>query len=1078
MPSPTAMAFHKAGNTDVSLYTGSINVSIPLAAASSKTLASQVVLSYSASNGVKVEEMPTWVGLGWTLNAGGSVSRVTRGRIDDGESGYTALPALPPDAKNADTDQTVNDYLTNISNGTWDGEPDKFFFNAGGVSGSFFIQKDGNIMQVPQSDIKILPIYVAEGQIPIDNSLGATLVGSLVGFDILNVDGTKYSFRDYEFSNSRPISGSWTDNTFKVSSWYLTEISHPSHEGKITFEYEQYPTRLVTESVSNKIPLNGTHQPSFTVITTHALRLKQINHEGGKITFTTGGYRCDFRDDKILNSIEVWNINDQLLKKYSFEYTYFTETGVVPLEDSCDMIYLGGTPLNYDGDYRKRLKLDRILEWDETDSNSIVHSSFEYNQLYYLPNRHSKARDHWGYYNGQVGNTTLEPAYTKYLFLFGHEGYVYVHGGTANREPDPAYAQAGILRKISYKTGGSTEFIYEGNEIQSMEQRTRKIEGSPVTFHYDQGSDTVDANAPASEVTFEIMGPPMNDTYCGILITFKDMSGSTVADLNLEEQASGSTKGTINLPPDEYQISISTFNNGGGCIPELIPDLFANVSWHYFQSLGPEGKKLVGGLRIAKTVDTKGRGEVGLVNEYTYDGFVPGFSSGHLATVPKYGFIEVFDPALFTYNGWLTGPLPLTWIRTYNTNLPLATTKGGVVGYSRVIKKQLDKAGIPNGYTEYEYTSPFDQADFTQGWILNKYDDVVSFGAQKIEIYPPVVPDTRDWRRGLLLKQTDYRLENSNPIQVKRLTNNYDFITPEDNPTDPTFYVNAIKTDGPTYTKFYQQFSGRFHLNSTITTATDDSSPARTQTSSSNFYYEGNQHYLKTSETMLDSEGDFQKTVYKYPEDYSHTSEILDSLKSKNMVGFPIEQFRYVDSNITEANAMQYEVNGQHVVASGVFKYEPLTPSQFFPGSTDATGFPNHRQLTSVSYDSKGNVKSFTVPNGISTTYIWGHNQTLPLAKIENANESQVTSALALSGSALEDPTRNNLTTAEIQNLKNIEGSLLTLYEYIPGRGLSRVTDPNGLTTTYEYDAFGRLQLVKDHNDHIIQKVAYKYAGE
>ena len=54
-------------------------------------------------------------------------------------------------------------------------------------------------------------------------------------------------------------------------------------------------------------------------------------------------------------------------------------------------------------------------------------------------------------------------------------------------------------------------------------------------------------------------------------------------------------------------------------------------------------------------------------------------------------------------------------------------------------------------------------------------------------------------------------------------------------------------------------------------------------------------------------------------------------------------------------------------------------------------------------------------------------------------------------------------------------GAQMTTYTYEPLVGMSSMTDLNGLTTTYEYDEFQRLQLVKDPDGNIIHHYQYHY---
>ena len=81
-PSPNATSFNKFIDIPVGHYTGVPNISVPIYTLSLPQLNLPISLNYHAG-GLKVAEKSSWIGAGWSLNAGGSINRTVRGLADE-----------------------------------------------------------------------------------------------------------------------------------------------------------------------------------------------------------------------------------------------------------------------------------------------------------------------------------------------------------------------------------------------------------------------------------------------------------------------------------------------------------------------------------------------------------------------------------------------------------------------------------------------------------------------------------------------------------------------------------------------------------------------------------------------------------------------------------------------------------------------------------------------------------------------------------------------------------------------------------------------------------------------------------
>jgi len=209
-PSADAAALGKYGQIPVDKSAGIPQISIPLYEIKTPRFNLPLSLSYHAS-GIKVEEISSWVGAGWTLNAGGIITRSIVGLADDDGLGY-----LNNTIKKASEIQWPADitYISEVLQHQMDTDPDNFFYNFNNHSGSFVFGDDKKPVLIPYQPIKI------------------NFNTSSKNFNVTDEQGNIYYFNTQEF-----VSSSISTHMSGISSWYLTQMVSADHSDTVSFVY-------------------------------------------------------------------------------------------------------------------------------------------------------------------------------------------------------------------------------------------------------------------------------------------------------------------------------------------------------------------------------------------------------------------------------------------------------------------------------------------------------------------------------------------------------------------------------------------------------------------------------------------------------------------------------------------------------------------------------------------------------------------------------------------------------------------------------------------------------------------------
>ena len=196
--SPEADAMAKYTALPVTLYSGMPNISVPVYSLKTARFNLPISLSYNY-NGYKPMEEASSVGLGWSVQGSGVITRIIKGVMDENDASIYHYD----DFLNLSMLNFKQEILADIAQGHADAEPDLYIFNFNGHSGKFILVK-GKAYLFPAQNLRIDPY----GE----------------GFQITTEEGDHYSFQDFEMTYHKNLQGDPYIPTHK-SAWYLSQIT-------------------------------------------------------------------------------------------------------------------------------------------------------------------------------------------------------------------------------------------------------------------------------------------------------------------------------------------------------------------------------------------------------------------------------------------------------------------------------------------------------------------------------------------------------------------------------------------------------------------------------------------------------------------------------------------------------------------------------------------------------------------------------------------------------------------------------------------------------------------------------------
>ena len=1059
-PAPNAAELGKYGTYPVGTLTGIPEISFPLYEIKSGSLSLPITLSYHAS-GVQVNQKATDVGLGWSVIAGGQISRTVYSGKDEGQYGY--FNYNPPSSEtllNTFNYTTLANYNI-VGNIGYDLQPDLFVYNIGGKSGKFFCNKNKNFVTIPFDPIKI-------------QKTGTTTVT----FQITDDNGTIYNFNKFsstlsDFGIQRSI----------PSTWYLTSIISADQTDTISFEYDTVLTNeyvnMETHSIGKRYNSPNDGLPQFlsngtttqSEITYTELLVKKITFKGGYLLFNRNTPRKDNLGNNLIYSLDeilVYTTNGQLIKKIQLNHDYYYSPNGMVGEGAKNRLKLTGfTESGSDITHKKEYKFD----YDNTT----------------LPWFGSYNMDYWGFYNG-ASNPRLIPTTTVYARDINNLTYVsgksinnrfmnllesWTIGG-ANREPSETHMKAGILTKITYPTGGYSQFEFEPHRYLSSQyvyQPISKVCGPTY------GINRVSKKTEVSSFTYLATG--VNESIIPANITINFSASGMINNEEGETQLVTLTNATTNT-------IIRTWKHEGDLmIPRTVTaQIFIASGENYTlknEIYGPNTVsikssidwtektlqptiKIGGGLRIKSLKNYSAANVLAKEENYIYGENESGLGTKLFDERYFYRNYEDVGTAYYTNIGGTTSGgacafVGESWVRNFSgiSVYNSINYMGSSILYPTVTKYE----GTPTsniGKTMYNYNIRFNthvpSAEFLSSNPYGSFNNV--------------------WNQGELISETIFKNQGTQYIPaIKKL---YEYSTYNNSTENATLFKQTVQyvqfetcdleTDARGYFSIqeYPIMTGISKKTKETQIVYDQTNPANDVTSVTNYQYQNPANRYMTETSITNSDGNTDITRTKYPQDIA--DPVTTAMVSKNILTTPLEEKKF--KSIAGAESLLSTVQTTYKQIGNLIVRDNIKASK-------GTNVPEPRILFNQ-YDSDANIVEQQKTGDASQVFIWGYQKSLPVAKIENMAYANIPPGLiSAAETASNTGTETDLITA-LNALRNaLPNAMITTYTYIPLVGVSTITDPKGDKTTYTYDSFGRLEFVKDNNGKILSQNQYNY---
>lgn len=1093
-PSPTVSNLMNFEEVPIDLYTGQPNISLPLFSQEIDKRTQLVLALRYSTLGVRVNQRSSWVGTGWSLEVGGTISRTVRGIPDELKKGMSGNSTKTGVLHNLDfwnyenliqyDKDEFNWRVKGTSLDQYDSEIDLYQFSLLGTSGRFIIILENGIL-VPK-------LLSKDQNVKIELNYDPTTF-EISDFTIIDAFGNIYLFSEIERTESIPVTGVKPQGGSGIinepngavivnnSAWHLTKISKSNKDVLATIQYDsiqEYYTSSITRTYNNIET-----QVSYDFI--H----NSYNQGILKPESTVSYYSSSTLTKKPTKIV----FKDQTQLRFEMQYNH-PETGGAVLKE----IVLEDKEFNEIKRYSlihsqtDRLWLDSIEE--KFGVEKLVYG-IEYNEKVNLPPFDSQI-DEWGYNEGYIEQTTS--CYDRMSFDFDA-------------------VKKGLIKRINYPTGGFKEFVFEHNtfsyigaqQITSQEymNNPENISLSLLSENFVASNDLPPGRGKMVEVTHD------QDVFISSNLQVGTQADAARFRISLTNLNDG-VEYWVNLDATCYRIHLTAgmYTFGLKLIDGLTLDPYyveGNAKLFYETQNSILSKYLLGGgVRIKNISFYDGIDNINPQRKISYnynEPLDPQVSSGSVDS--KLGNLSQnynVSPVKYLFSGLeMTSETFSPTIVEYNTatkGVNAKLTKGGYVGYKYVKVEEENNGSFLNTYTtSQDYYSP-----------------------SNCFIFPFYPEPNIDYKRGLLLK---HEVFNEQGYKLSESINQYSFV--EDiiapsfrildyescewkqfydtydsymNKIFPEFMPKCGVYNSPCILKIYSNCgasplaavddnltSGWAQLIETVNNEYFYDESGNSTVGSNKLTYSYNNYnfqpniiskYYNIDGVEKEEKEEIFFSIGSYPSSKYSSSDnaVIDKMRTLNIINTPIYTKKYKNQNLTAST--------QNVFGEFSLDQIEIKKINTLKGVYDPITNKLEDRIVYTDYDTKGNPLEVSKKDGTHIVYIWGYQQSKPIAKIVNATYAQVLSSVpnlqVLSNTDTDRTTgatgsEGALRTA-LNNLRTtLPNSQVTTYTYDPLIGVTSITDPMGQVLYYHYDEFNRLEYILDKDGKVISKNEYHY---